>query len=356
MGNRGARSFSSEARGGRFSFRAGRNWAATSAKIPTARCGRCKRVSICKHPFAISPTAVKCFGKSDGIPIPTGGHAILADGKGGLWLGGQTALVHWRGGVSQVYPIEGLKSNSDVGVMLWPLVRMDPSGSACSRRDPGRTRAIEGRSLQAIRRPTFDGSKVEVFAMTFDRDGNLWVASRGKGLYRILATSWITMAYRRAVQRFGEPSLRRPGGNLGPEHRMESTAFEIRASRPFHHRKAWRTRQRQGFWRAGTARSGLPTTDRSTESPTAASRPFAPAPVFPVIKSRRCSKTAPATCGWESMTRLYVLKDGRFRPIAERDHKPLGLVVGITEDIEGNVWAVCAEIAKGRAHPRFRGA
>ena len=33
--------------------------------------------------------------------------------------------------------------------------------------------------------PTFDGSKVEVFATIFDRDGNLWVASQGKGLYRI---------------------------------------------------------------------------------------------------------------------------------------------------------------------------
>ena len=33
--------------------------------------------------------------------------------------------------------------------------------------------------------PTFDGSKVAVFAMTFDRDGNLWVASRGNGLFRI---------------------------------------------------------------------------------------------------------------------------------------------------------------------------
>ena len=32
-------------------------------------------------------------------------------GKGGFWLGGQTALVHWHDGVSETYPIEALKSN-----------------------------------------------------------------------------------------------------------------------------------------------------------------------------------------------------------------------------------------------------
>ena len=38
-------------------------------------------------------------------------NSILADGKGGFWLGGQTALVHWHDGVSETYPIRGLKSN-----------------------------------------------------------------------------------------------------------------------------------------------------------------------------------------------------------------------------------------------------
>ena len=33
--------------------------------------------------------------------------------------------------------------------------------------------------------PTFDGSKVVVNAMLFDRDGNLWVGTVGKGLFRI---------------------------------------------------------------------------------------------------------------------------------------------------------------------------
>ena len=55
--------------------------------------------------------AVKCFGKSDGKPISPV-DSLLADGKGGFWLGGQTALVHWHDGVSDMYPIEALKSNA----------------------------------------------------------------------------------------------------------------------------------------------------------------------------------------------------------------------------------------------------
>ena len=58
----------------------------------------------------VTDRAMKCFGKAEGIPISPV-NSILADGKGGFWLGGQTALVHWHDGVSETYPIEALKSN-----------------------------------------------------------------------------------------------------------------------------------------------------------------------------------------------------------------------------------------------------
>src|SRR5271165_5721896 len=59
----------------------------------------------------ITDGAVKCFGKSDGIPISPL-DSLLADGKGGFWLGGQTTLVYWHDGVSETYPIEALNSNA----------------------------------------------------------------------------------------------------------------------------------------------------------------------------------------------------------------------------------------------------
>ena len=36
---------------------------------------------------------------------------------------------------------------------------------------------------------------------------------------------------------------------------------------------------------------------------------------------------------------LYLFKDGRFRRLPEPDHQPLGMVVGLTEDVGGNIWA-----------------
>ena len=54
----------------------------------------------------VTDRAIKCFGKADGIPI-SAIEALLADGKGGFWLGGQTALVHWHCGSSETYRTEG---------------------------------------------------------------------------------------------------------------------------------------------------------------------------------------------------------------------------------------------------------
>jgi PAS domain S-box-containing protein len=38
---------------------------------------------------------------------------------------------------------------------------------------------------------------------------------------------------------------------------------------------------------------------------------------------------------------LFLYKDGRFRRIPEPGHHQLGLVVGLTEDVDGNIWAEC---------------
>ena len=115
--------------------------------------------------------------------------SLLPDGKGGFWLGGQTGLVHWHDGVSETYPIKALNSNAgQQGVVslargpdgtLWVGILAEGPGL-------GLGRLIEGIAKPFVT-PTFDGSKVVVNAMLFDRDGNLWVGTVGKGA---LSNSW----------------------------------------------------------------------------------------------------------------------------------------------------------------------
>ncbi len=134
----------------------------------------------------ITDRAAKCFGKSDGMPISPA-DAALADGEGGFWVGGQTALVHWRAGVSQVYPIEGLKSNAgDLGInslvrgadgSLWIGIAAAGPGLGLGQLRDGAFRPFVTRN--------FDGSELSVYDMIVDRDGSLWVASVGKGISRI---------------------------------------------------------------------------------------------------------------------------------------------------------------------------
>ena len=99
----------------------------------------------------VTDGAMKCFGKSDGMPISES-DALLPDGSGGFWLGGQTALVHWHAGVSEIYPIEALKSNvGDSGIVS--LARGARWGSLGWHRGGGagtRAWAIQGRSCQTI--------------------------------------------------------------------------------------------------------------------------------------------------------------------------------------------------------------
>ena len=143
--------------------------------------------SVSDEPLChITERAVKCFGKADGIPISPL-NSILADGKGGFWLGGQTTLIHWRTGVAETYPIDALKSN--LGQSGVAGLTRGPDGSlwvGILAPGPGRGlgRMING-VFQPFVTPNFDGSKLAVHSLTFDHDGNLWVGTVGQGMFRI---------------------------------------------------------------------------------------------------------------------------------------------------------------------------
>jgi signal transduction histidine kinase len=292
----------------------------------------------------ITDRAKTCFGKSDGMPIAPA-DALLADGEGGFWVGGQTALVHWRAGVSQIYPIEGLKSNvGDIGINR--LAR-GPDGSlwvgiAAAGPGLGLGQLLDG-VFRPFVTPNFDGSKVSVYDMMFDRDGSLWVASVGKGLFRIrgdvvehygqtegLSSDAVGALFEDregivwAATTNGVDSFRDPrivtftaSEGLGND--------EVTGVLATHDGTIW------------IANSG--SLDRIVNGRVSSIRPRHGLPghqVASMIEDRAGNMWVGVDDG------LYLLKDGRFRRLPAPTHKPLGLAVGMTEDVDGNVWAECA--------------
>jgi signal transduction histidine kinase/ligand-binding sensor domain-containing protein len=292
----------------------------------------------------ITERVAKCFGKSDGMPISPA-DALLPDGEGGFWVGGQTALVHWRGGVSQVYPIEGLKSNAgDVGI---DSLRFGADGSLWV----GIAAAGPGLGLGQVRngvfRPfvtsNFDGSKVAVYDMIVDRDGNLWVASIGKGIFRIrgnvvehygrkegLSSDTATVLFEDregivwAATTNGVDSFRDP--RVVTFSTLEGLANDAAAG--------VLAARDASLW---IANSG--SLDHLSNGIVSSLRSGSGLPGHQVASMLEDD----AGNMWVGVDDgLYLFKDGHFRRLPEPNHQPLGLVVGLTEDIEGNIWAECA--------------
>jgi ligand-binding sensor domain-containing protein len=127
--------------------------------------------------------AVKCFGRADGISISPA-DALLADPDGGFWLGGQTALVRWRAGVSETHPVEGLKSNAgNNGIVtshaidgtLWVGILATGPGRGLGQWRNG--------AFTPFRTPTFDGTTVAVYSTIVDHDGNCGSARTARGSF-----------------------------------------------------------------------------------------------------------------------------------------------------------------------------
>src|SRR5271167_263214 len=292
----------------------------------------------------ITERGIRCFGKADGIPIAPL-NSILPDGNGGFWLGGQTTLVHWHDGVSETYPIEALKSN--VGQTGIGSMARGPDGSLWL----GIFAAGVGRGLgrltngvfQPFVTPEFDGSKLSVTSILFDRDGNLWVSTGGKGVFRIHGE--IVEHYGRAdglssdsvVRLFldregilwaattnGIDSFRDPRvasftsfeglGNDAPMGVLASRDGTIWVA----NRGSLDRILKAGVVSSIRIENGLPGNQVSS-----------------LLEDRAGNLWVGVDDG------LYVFKNGHFRRLPEPNHKPLGLIVGMAEDVDGNIWVEC---------------
>ena len=288
------------------------------------------------QPFChVTERSVRCFGKNDGIPISRV-QSVLADGHGGFWLGGETALVHWQGGVSDVYPVKaeimGLARAPDG--TLWVGIG-EGMGLGLAQ--------LKNGAVKPFVTPTFDGSKLSVTSLMFDHDGNLWVGTDATGLFRIHGDSvehyghteglsgdsvWALFEDREGlvwagstsgIDSFRDPRVTTFSALQGLGKDLAAGILASRDGTIWVANDGSLDRIRNGTVSSIRRANGLPGDQ-----------------VAAMLEDH-------AGNFWVGVDdELYLFKDGQFRRLPAPNHQALGMVVGMSEDIDGNVWAECA--------------
>ena len=302
------------------------------------------RTAVADAPLCrITDRDVKCFGKSDGVPISPV-DSLLSDGKGGFWLGGQTTLVHWHDGVSDVYRIEALKSNAGQNGIaalaygphgsLWVGIQAEGPGLGLGQLKEG--------AVKPFVTPTFNGSKVVVSAMISDRDGNLWVGTAGKGVFLIHGN--VVDHYQQTDGLSSDSVLDLFEDREGMVWTVTTNgvdSFRDPSVTTFSTREGLGTDAAVGVLatRDGTiwvANAGsLDQIKDGTVSSIRTGKGLPGHQVTSLLEDHVGNLWVGVDDG------LYLFKGGRFLRLPEPDHQPLGMVVGMTEDNDGNIWAEC---------------
>ena len=297
----------------------------------------------------VTERALKCFGKSDGIPIAPI-DAIVADGGGGFWLGGQAALVHWHDGVSEMYAIAGLRSNAGApGIMslargpdgsVWVGIISKGSGQGLARFEQGTVRSFVTQ--------TFDGSKFGVFALRFDQDGNLWVGTDSDGVFRVRGNA--VDHYARA-EGFSSDFVRA----FFEDREGIIWAATSNGVDKFHDPQVTTFSAVEGLgkdWAVGVSASrddtiwvaNAESLDRIEKNGAISSIRTGSGLPGSQVSSLLADRAGNMWVGVDDG--LYVFTNGHFRRLPDPNHQPLGLVFELIEDVDGNIWAECAGSGK----------
>jgi PAS domain S-box-containing protein len=287
-------------------------------------------------------TKIRCFGKSEGISVRMP-SSFIPDGRGGFWIGGDTSLLHWKmGATPEIHSFRQLQSN--VGQFGIRSLVEDSDGSLLV----GIEAAGPGLGLERFRDgvltpvvlPNFDGSKLLIQKIMEDSDKNIWIATIGSGIYRI---------HGQTVDHFGRAD--------GLSSDTVSDLYEgddgiVWAATPdgidnFRDLPVTTFSTSTGPGPTGAA-SVMASKDGTVWVATLGSLDFVRNGVRSSVRvpGQQVSSLLEDHQGniWVGVDDgLFIYKNGRFQRIPEADHRPLGLVLGITEDVDGDIWAECKD-------------
>lgn len=284
---------------------------------------------------------VRCHGVNDGVPFARGGDALAEDQQGTLWVGGETALLHWKNGLTSILTPRGLNRNA--GMEGITGLAFAPGGTlfvGMGVRGPGLglQRLIEGR-WGPVKTSDLDGSDLVVSALYPDREGALWIGTRDRGIYRL---------YRNEFEHFdGTKGLSSDDVWSFSEDREGNlwVATSEGVDR-FSDTKVTSFSSSEGLC-SGEIDSVLASRDGSLW--------VGGAGALSILRNGKvsCLRTGQGLPGsqvtsiledhagrmWIGIDdTLSVYEKGRFREVKRQNRKPIGLVRGITEDAENSIW------------------
>jgi PAS domain S-box-containing protein len=283
---------------------------------------------------------IRCFGKAEGINVHMP-SSLLPDGKGGFWIGGDTSLLHWKmGAAPEPYNFQQLQSN--VGQIGIHSLLQDSDGSLLV----GIESAGPGLGLERFRNgvltpvvlPNFDGSKLAICELMEDSHKNLWIATYGNGIYRIHGQT--VDHFGRADGLSNDTVIDLYETDDGVVWVATSEGIDNFRDLPVTTFSASEGLGRDGAGSVMAAKDGtiwvanLGTLDFIRNGAVSSVR----------VPGQQVSSLFEDNQGniWVGVDDgLFIYKGGRFRRIPEPDHHPLGLVLGMTEDVDGNIWAEC---------------
>jgi ligand-binding sensor domain-containing protein len=285
-------------------------------------------------------TALRCYGKDDGIPVWHASESLVEDRAGSLWFSGDTGILRWRPGSSSLYQPTKPKSSQQ---LFNTALAAAPDGSMwVGIGKPGRGLGLQqlvSGVWKPFVTPGFDSSTLGVVSLLFDRENSLWIGTEDHGVYRIhdkrvdhfdsadgLSSDEVNQFYQDhegnlwVVTRRGIDSFQdiRVASFSGREGLCTQEPYSVLASRDG---TVWvggshgLCAVRQGGVSSWLSGEGLP---------------------GDLVTSLFEDHAGQLWVGIENT--LSVYKNGRFDRIDRRDGRPIGLIADITEDVNNDIW------------------
>jgi signal transduction histidine kinase/ligand-binding sensor domain-containing protein len=288
-------------------------------------------------------TGMRCYGKADGLPGADYGTTLIEDSLGNFWLGGDTAVFRWKPGSSSTFMLTKLKSHQ--GINGPKSLAANPDGSIWVGIDlPGRglglQQLVQG-AWKPFVTPELDGSTLEVLALFLDRENALWIGTDNQGIYRVRGRK--VDHFRSADGLSGDAAQLNAfyedrEGNLWVATTKGIDCFRDVPVATFSTREGLATPEVDGVLAArdGTVWIGgggaLGAIHQDGPSSVQAGKGLPGNQVTSLFEDH-------AGQLWVGVDHtMSIYKNGKFRRIDRRDGRPIGLAVGMTEDVDNNIW------------------